>query len=347
MSTAGVVIYQIRHDGSLEGRWTHPDLRGMVATERAWGGPSGKLPGAYRVQINTPDDHIIFEGSLTIDEIGAAYALTWSGSQLLPQPRAARYSGIGVVEHGDTLVATFQEDEAARGLATLREVWGKIPGPKGERFAEAFAHGTLRVLLYAPRQTDPQTPHEQDEVYVVMRGSGFFTLAGAKRPFAEGDVLFTPARTPHRFEQFSDDLVVWVVFYGPTGGETAGDVRKEIEQVNGGFAAAYAKGDAAAVAALYTAGAKLFPPGGPIVDGRAGIEQFWQSVMGSGIKNIELRTAEIEVFGDTVVENGSATLCSNGGVANRGKYLVVWKRVEGKWLLHRDCWNSNGPATKD
>jgi len=320
----------------------------MMATERAWGGPPGELAGVYSVEINTPDNRKVFEGSLTIAEIGAAYALAWSGSQLLPQPMAARYSGIGVVENGDTLTATFQEDEAARGLATLREMWGKTPGPNGERFAEAFTHGTLRVLLYAPRNTDPQTPHEQDEVYVVMKGMGSFILAGTKRPFAEGDVLFASARTPHRFEEFTDDLVVWVVFYGPLGGETTGDVRKEIELANGDFAAAYARGNAAAVAAMYTAGAKLFPPGGPIVDGRAGIEQFWQTVMGSGIKNVELKTAEVEVFGDTVVENGSATLFSNGGgVADWGKYLVVWKRVEGKWLLHRDCWNSNGPAKKD
>jgi mannose-6-phosphate isomerase-like protein (cupin superfamily) len=40
-------------------------------------------------------------------------------------------------------------------------------------------------------------------------------------PFGAGDVLFVPAGMPHRFEDFSDDLAVWVIFYGPKGGEGA------------------------------------------------------------------------------------------------------------------------------
>jgi hypothetical protein len=49
-------------------------------------------------------------------------------------------------------------------------VWDKIPGPNGERYAEALSHGTLRVLLYAPRKTDTQEPHEQDEVWKRVAG---------------------------------------------------------------------------------------------------------------------------------------------------------------------------------
>jgi mannose-6-phosphate isomerase-like protein (cupin superfamily) len=219
MGAAGIVSYKIKQDGSLEGRWTHPALHGKMAIERAWGGAPGHLAGRYSVVIYTVDGDKLFEGSLTVSQVGEAYGLIWSGCLLLPQRRDARFTGIGAVEDGGMLVATFQEEEAPRLRATLREVWEKIPGPKGERFAEAFTHGTLRVLLYAPRVTDPQQPHEQDEVYVVMRGSGSFNLDGTRRPFAEGDVVFAPARVAHRFEDFTDDLIVWVVFYGPDGGE--------------------------------------------------------------------------------------------------------------------------------
>ena len=38
-------------------------------------------------------------------------------------------------------------------------------------------------------------------------------------PFGPGDCLFAAAGEVHRFEQFSDDLAVWVFFYGPEGGE--------------------------------------------------------------------------------------------------------------------------------
>jgi RimJ/RimL family protein N-acetyltransferase len=95
----------------------------------------------------------------------------------------------------------------------------QLPGPTGERFIPLFRHGTLEVELYAPRGTDPQTPHQRDEVYVVVRGRGEFTVAGTRSRFEPGDLLFVPAGLEHRFETFTDDLVVWVVFYGPDGGE--------------------------------------------------------------------------------------------------------------------------------
>lgn len=346
MSTAGVVTYRIGQDGTLQGRWTHRDLQGRMATERAWGGEPGHLAGTYRVEIETPDNRRLFEGSLTIAAVGEAYALTWAGRVLLPMPRDARFSGIGTVERGDTLVATFQEDEPP-GRASLREVWDRIPGPKGERFADAFSRGTLRVLLYAPRGTDPQTPHEQDEVYVVMKGSGSFTLQGVRRAFAEGDVLLAPAGAAHRFEDFTDDLAAWVIFYGPPGGESAGDARAEIERANAAFADAYARGDAAAIAGMYTDEARLLPPHGEAVGGRGAIERFWKGAMGSGIEGLDLRTAEVESFGDTVVELGAVSLFgANRQPVDEGKYVVVWKRIGGAWRLHRDCWNSNRPADR-
>ena len=104
---------------------------------------------------------------------------------------------------------------------TVPDGLARLPGPKGERFVELFQHGTLSVELYAPRGTDPQKPHTRDEVYVVIHGRGQFRNAGERHPFGPGDVLFVPAGVVHRFEDFTDDLVVWVFFYGPEGGEQA------------------------------------------------------------------------------------------------------------------------------
>ena len=99
---------------------------------------------------------------------------------------------------------------------TVSEALARLPGPKGERYVELFQHGTL---LYAPRGRDPQSPHTRDEVYVVVQGSGQFLNGEARHPFGPGDLLFVPAGVVHRFESFSDDLAVWVIFYGPEGGE--------------------------------------------------------------------------------------------------------------------------------
>ncbi len=78
---------------------------------------------------------------------------------------------------------------------------------------------SMHIGLYAPRGKDPQQPHDQDEVYVVMQGSGEFLCGDNQRAFGSGDVLFVPAGLEHRFIDISDDFQVWVVFYGPEGGE--------------------------------------------------------------------------------------------------------------------------------
>ena len=103
---------------------------------------------------------------------------------------------------------------------TLAQALALLPGPEGKRFAAVFEHGSLQVEIYAPRGRDPQTPHTRDEVYIVMQGSGEFVNGEQRHSFAGGDFLFVPAGIKHRFENFTNDLVVWVIFYGPEGGET-------------------------------------------------------------------------------------------------------------------------------
>lgn len=77
----------------------------------------------------------------------------------------------------------------------------------------------MSVEIYRPRKVDTQTPHDQDELYVVISGSGAFVRDGVAQPFEPGEVLFVGAGVPHRFEGFGDDFATWVIFYGPKGGE--------------------------------------------------------------------------------------------------------------------------------
>lgn len=103
---------------------------------------------------------------------------------------------------------------------TIKEALAKLPGPGGKRFATIFQHGTLLVEIYAPRGVDPQKPHSRDEVYFVATGKGEFVCGNNRRKFGPTDLLFAAAGVEHRFEDFSDDLAVWVLFYGPEGGES-------------------------------------------------------------------------------------------------------------------------------
>ncbi len=93
------------------------------------------------------------------------------------------------------------------------------PLSPGSLAADLLSHGSMKVDYYAPVGLDVQTTHTQDELYVIVRGSGWFVNGGRRHPFAVGDVLFVPARVAHRFEEFSDDFGTWVIFYGPEGGE--------------------------------------------------------------------------------------------------------------------------------
>jgi mannose-6-phosphate isomerase-like protein (cupin superfamily) len=101
----------------------------------------------------------------------------------------------------------------------LTDALDRLPGPQGEKSVALFEHGSLVIKLYAPRGNDLQTPHSQDEIYVVAQGAGEFICEGARQSFAPNDVLFAAAGVQHRFENFSDDFAVWVFFYGPEGGE--------------------------------------------------------------------------------------------------------------------------------
>jgi mannose-6-phosphate isomerase-like protein (cupin superfamily) len=99
-----------------------------------------------------------------------------------------------------------------------------IPGPVGEHAVSFLERGTLKAMLslgrFAPVPR-PTTPHNQDEVYVIIRGRGVFFHDGQRDGFEPGDFLFVAAGVEHRFEDFTDDLAVWVIFYGPEGGEAS------------------------------------------------------------------------------------------------------------------------------
>lgn len=105
---------------------------------------------------------------------------------------------------------------------SLQDARKAVPTADGKAFALLFEHGSLQMEIYAPRGTDMQKPHTRDELYVVASGRGWFFVEGQRLPFSAGDALFAAAGEVHRFEDFSDDLVVWVMFYGPEGGEHAG-----------------------------------------------------------------------------------------------------------------------------
>lgn len=104
---------------------------------------------------------------------------------------------------------------------SLMEALSKGPPPAGNLAVPIFKHGSLEVEMYTPVGTDPQTPHDRDEIYLVARGTGVFFDGIMRRAIDAGAFLFVAAGQQHRFEDFSSDFACWVFFYGPPGGEHA------------------------------------------------------------------------------------------------------------------------------
>ena len=102
---------------------------------------------------------------------------------------------------------------------TLEEALRLTAASDEGRYGVLLRHGSLELGFYRPEGADPQKPHDQDEVYIVQSGNGFFVHGEKREPFEAGEALFVPAGDVHRFEDFSDDFAAWVIFYGPDGGE--------------------------------------------------------------------------------------------------------------------------------
>lgn len=82
-------------------------------------------------------------------------------------------------------------------------------------FLELFQYESLSLEIYQPKKVDLQKPHDRDEAYIIIAGTGDFYFEGETTPFNAGDFLFVPAGAEHRFINFSDDFSTWVLFFGP------------------------------------------------------------------------------------------------------------------------------------
>ncbi len=122
-------------------------------------------------------------------------------------------------------------------------------------------------------------------------------------------------------------------------GSKASDPTAAIEAGNQKFVEHFLRGDEKAVAALYTEDAQVVAPGAAIAQGREAIGKLWRGAMDSGIKGLALKTLHASAVGDLAYEDGEVTILREDGTPTSARYLVVWKRIDGQWYLHRDIWN--------
>jgi mannose-6-phosphate isomerase-like protein (cupin superfamily) len=96
---------------------------------------------------------------------------------------------------------------------SVQEAVDALRTREGKTFIELFRRNGLSVEIYQPEGQDLQTPHQQDELYIIISGNGVFQDGGERYPFGPGDLIFVPAHREHRFLDFSDDFKTWVIFF--------------------------------------------------------------------------------------------------------------------------------------
>jgi ketosteroid isomerase-like protein len=123
------------------------------------------------------------------------------------------------------------------------------------------------------------------------------------------------------------------------------NAKKEIEAANREVSEFMAKGDSAGLASCYGTEGILLLNNMPAVKGKENLTKIWGGFINAGIGAIELNTTEVWGDENFITEEGTFVLKAKDSTQlDRGKYLVLWKKENGKWRFHRDISNSDLPA---
>jgi len=123
------------------------------------------------------------------------------------------------------------------------------------------------------------------------------------------------------------------------------NAKKEIEAADQALVEFMAKGDSAGMAAAYSKDGLLMLNNMPSVKGNDQLAAVWGSFIRAGVSKLTLTT--LEVWGDEnfVTEEGLFEIkTKEDAPIDKGKYLVLWKKEDGKWKVHRDISNTDLPA---
>jgi uncharacterized protein (TIGR02246 family) len=151
------------------------------------------------------------------------------------------------------------------------------------------------------------------------------------------------ARARWRSRGFAPLLALCLLLLSLSIGHSRQEFQAILEEQRKALTDAVTRGDATAVARIFTSDAKLMIPGFETISGREAIQKFWQAGLSGGIlKGITL--TPIDLTGETdglLAETGTVTtLDAEGKERDASRYVIVWKREESDWRIHRDIVNS-------
>ena len=126
------------------------------------------------------------------------------------------------------------------------------------------------------------------------------------------------------------------------------NAKNEIEAANTAISEIIAKGDSVGMASAFSSDGAVMLNNMPSMQGKDNLTTVWGSSIRAGVSKIELSTTEVWGDENYITEEGLYVIKTKDDVQiDKGKYIVLWKKEDGKWKLHRDISNSDLPlATK-
>lgn len=119
---------------------------------------------------------------------------------------------------------------------------------------------------------------------------------------------------------------------------------EQIRNLIGSFSQSIMTSDYEKIANAYTLDGKIMPPGAGIIEGREAIKKRW--ILPEGLQTIYHKITPVEI----IIQNyhaydhgyyeGTTKRKDGSEVSWKGKYVIIWKKVDGEWKMYLDIWNS-------
>jgi ketosteroid isomerase-like protein len=123
-------------------------------------------------------------------------------------------------------------------------------------------------------------------------------------------------------------------------------MRKIIDEKNNQFTKAHITHDSAVMINIYTQDAKVFAPNSDVVIGRPAIAEMVSEYMKFDIKEFREETTALYGNEDYLINEGTYFMSyGKDNTSEKGKFINIWKKVDGDWKLFSNMWNTSMPAT--
>lgn len=174
--------------------------------------------------------------------------------------------------------------------------------------------------------------------FVVVEDAGHF-------PYVEQPHVFFPVAKAFLEGAWPVQIQEGAGAWPPAPEEASNDYARvwwEITAAHDRLEAAIQAQDAARAADNYTENAMFFAPTAPPIQGSRQIRAFFQDTFNKGVRSADFQTLDLEGGENRLVEGGRYTLRGEEGeILDMGKYLVAWKKVDGRWKAYRDMFNTS------